>query len=345
MPTLLVSPPLDERSAEPRAVEIEILLGDEELRGPLDVIEVWRSRALPEGPYEELTAAEARGARIPKEGGDPPSVPVEGRSVRVSGRTLALRLSSGPVAIAFTDPDSWTLGEVAREIAAQGLGRLTSHVDGQGSLVIETTEVGTGAELVVLPSDAAALLGLPALEPESRAFGRDARIPLSAGLVRYRFADRLGTPRAFYRARLRDRLSGTVGELSLPVGGLPNVAAVHPSHLVLGRLDLIDPAGRPLAGREVRVYASFKGVIAAGRVVAGTDIVGLTDHRGRAEFSLLRGVPVTVAIAGTSLVREVTPPVDPAIGVFPLLGADLGSEEDYFRVRAPDLPFAARRSL
>jgi hypothetical protein len=78
--------------------------------------------------------------------------------------------------------------------------------------------------------------------------------------------------------------------------------------------------------------------------VAGGGADLLTDSSGRVEFPLVRGLGVTVSVAGTSLVRDITVPVDITVDIFNLFDPTIGTD-DNFRVQVPELDYAIRRTL
>jgi len=67
----------------------------------------------------------------------------------------------------------------------------------------------------------------------------------------------------------------------------------------------------------------------------------LTDAVGHAETYLVRGSQVSVAIAGTNIVRDVEVPT---VGTSFDLGAALATADDVFQIHTPDIPAAVRRS-
>jgi hypothetical protein len=59
---------------------------------------------------------------------------------------------------------------------------------------------------------------------------------------------------------------------------------------------------------------------------------------------LVRGTKITVAIAGTDIVRDIDVPTDAAVSSFNLLDPTKGTN-DAFKVQVPVFEYAARRSL
>jgi hypothetical protein len=68
-----------------------------------------------------------------------------------------------------------------------------------------------------------------------------------------------------------------------------------------------------------------------------------TDENGYCSLLLLRGVPVSVGIAGTALVRDITPPSDPTVQSFNLFDPSVGTD-DAFSVQVPEINIAERQN-
>lgn len=340
---LTVSPAVIPQSFE--VVGLTILANDADFVGLFDCIEVWRSRQTAGGPYEELTGAAWRGARMPRAGLDQPAVVQTGPNVNVVGLTLELLINEKSILdVVFTGVDPLTLAQVATQIAAQSLGRLRSWVDTNAKLVIETMEPGTGATLRVIANDTASLLGLPLAEPDSLVFGQEARPLLVAGTNSYYFEDRGGSSSYFYRTRLRNRANNTVSEFGQTYNAEETVG-VNPANVVTGYLDLVDNAGRTLVGIEVSLRSPFTGSLIDGKLVAGNDLVQKTNAQGHVEFTLMRGQTYTLSISGTNIAKEIVTPTDPTITSFLLVDDNFSTQDDYFRARVPQIPTMERRSL
>ena len=88
----------------------------------------------------------------------------------------------------------------------------------------------------------------------------------------------------------------------------------------------------------------FNGTVSGGFMVAGGAQAALTNNEGYVEFRLVRGLAITVSIAGTSLFRDLTVPTDPTVESFNMMDPNLG-KDDLFQVQTPALDYAARRSL
>lgn len=347
MSTIVISTvPADEAdSPSTEIVQLQILVKREDYEDLFDQIEVWRSRSTLRGPYEELTADRWRPARIPKLAGDQPSSPVTGRSVPVVGLTLQIRVGeTDDLVVTFTGVDPLTFAQAASQITTQGLTKVAAYVDAGGLLVVETTEPGTGAVLRITGGDAAPLLGLPTEEPDSLAYGRDARIPIKLGTESYLFTDVRGSDAYFYKTRFRNKLTQGVSEFSQPFS-LGQALGISAANIVCGTLDLVDTNGKPLSNREVSVFNTYMGDLVEGKFVAGFGENKLTDNNGHVEFTLVRGSHMTVSISGTDVSRNIVVPTDETILVFGLLDADVSTQDDGFRVQVPNIVYAERRSL
>jgi hypothetical protein len=325
-------------------VQLHIFVREEDWYGTFDEIEVWRSRGLSTGPYEELTADNWMQARLPKEGGNLPTAQPAGPSVTIVNDELQLKLNEkDELTIIFSGVDPLTFAECAAQIQTQGAGRLRSWVDADSLLVIETTEPGTGAVLRVLGGDAAPKLLLPTTEPDSLAFGRDGRIQLLKGREKYTFNDIRGNSSYFYRTRFHNKMLRTYSEFSQPSPADQSVG-VSGENIVCGQLQMVKLDGKPLRSQLVRVFNRYKTQQVENRLVAGPSLEQLSDMDGKVQFFLVRGSQVTISIDGTDIVRDIEVPSDPAVEVFNLLDPNLGPD-DYFKVRVPRIEYAQRRSL
>lgn len=326
-----------------QVIRLQLRANKDDWSGFFDRLEVWRGDAAT-GPFTELTAPQWVGARIPDIQGDPPPVPPAGDSVALSGKTLSLLVNEKvPIDITFTGSDPITYATAVTQINAGGQGLVSAFVSADGHVVLQTAAPGTETILRVVPTDAAALLGLPTTLPSAVAYGKTARSVLIADLDVYDFVDYHGDPTFFYRTRFSNSLNGDVSEFSPPFPG-GGSAVLDPSLLILGVIDIIDLQGRPIQNREISISTKFTGVVAEGRAVMPRDQVALTDASGHAEFTLIRGMTITVAVAGSQIVRDVVVPSDPALTFFRLLDASVGSD-DVFVVQKPQIDYAVRRSL
>ena len=338
MTTIAVSPSRPNEQPAFEVVNLEILVKDVDWMGFFDVLEVWRSRGTTSGPYEELTSNCWRPAKLPKGASETPSLAPSTQTVNIVGETLEFLLKEkDSVLIVFAGVDPLTTTQVASQITAQSAGRLSSFVNVDAQLVVSTMEPGTGATLRVLPSNAASFLALPLEEPDSLAFGQDARIQLIQGQDVYRFSDIAGNTRFFYKIRFRNSSTGAVSEYSLPFG-TGQAIGLSTDRLICGYLDLVTADGKPLIGRRASLSVHFNGSVVDGMLVAGTALSSLTDNAGHVEFQLVRGVKYDLAIAGLNLVKTITAPDNPLLSSFPLLDPDFSEFQDYFRVRIPQIP-------
>jgi len=345
MATIIISPVLQEQEPVSEIVQLSIVVKNEDFDGFFDQLQVWKSRQGPSGPYEELTADVWRPARIPKLASDPPLSPVTGANVNIVGKALQLRVTEkDDIVVVFTGTDPLTYATVASQITTQGLQRLISYVTKEGEIAIQTTDAGTGAALRVVGGDAAAILGLPTTEPQSLAFGRDARIPLIRYQTVYSFTDVHGNSKYFYKTRFYNSGNTAVSEFSAPIGVGAAVGIQNPN-LAAGFIDMVTADGKPIANQEVRLSIKFTGTLVEGRALAASDIIRRTDDNGHVEFVLVRGQEVVVAIIGTDLVRDIVVPLDQNIKVFNLLDPTISTQNDYFKARVPDIIFAERRTL
>lgn len=338
MSTIIVSPLRPNEKPAFEVVNLEILVKDSDWLGTFDQIEVWRSRSTPGGPYDELTASSWKPARLPKNGGDIPAAPVTGPAVNIVGESLEFILKEkDSIFIVFTGVDPLPFSQVSTQITAQSAGRLHSYVDSDAHLVVETLEPGTGAALRVVVSNATSILALPLQEPDVLVFGKDARLSLERGANVYRFSDVSGSTEYFYKTRFFNSMTGAVSAFSLPFG-TGQVLGIAPQFLVSGFLDLVTSDGKPVVGRRVTLSLSFNGTITDGKLLAGNALSQHTDAFGHVEFNLVRGAKYDLSIAGLNLVKTVSTPLDPTVASFQLVDPDFSEQQDYFRVRVPQVP-------
>lgn len=331
--------------ARGEVVQLDISVETASWEGLFDSLEIYRSRLSQGGPFEPLMGDTWAAARLPSGvEGDPPTVPEIGGSRNVVGLKLELLMQeTTELSITFTGSNPLTLAQVATQIQNASGGLLRSFVKG-GILVIETTKAGSGAVLRTTGGDAVPFLGLSAVEPDSLAFGLDARIPLVKGETSYVFSDPNGQQGYYYRARFFNSVDRTVSEFGPPFTGR-FVTGISATNMVRGFVDFVDSNGAAKANQEVLVYVHPTGSIVEGKVVvpsAPTRLLSDTD--GHVELQLVRGSKVTIAVAGTDLIRDIEVPTDPNVSAFCLLDPTYG-KNDLFKVRIPALEYAARRSL
>ena len=301
----------------------------------------------PDGPYTEMTATTWAPPTFPSDlyGQSPPASPVTGAQVSIVGLSLDLLIDEETaVTITFTGSNPITFETAAGQIESQSNGLVTAFVWNDGRMVLMTSQPGNGAILHVLGGDAAPLLGLPTSLPISVAYGKDTRPELIAGQSVYEYTDYHGSTSYWYKTRFRQASTNNVSNYSLPFS--PSSASiVNSSTLILGMLDLVDAQGKPVQNREVRVWTRFGGTVLPINIgVIPRDITQLTDQNGHVQFQLLRGLQVTVSIAGTQLVRDITVPTDPTLTSFSMLDPTVGSN-DVFVVQVPNVDFVVRRTL
>jgi hypothetical protein len=343
MTTIMVTPIGRQEEASGEAIQLVIHVTEAEVFQLYNQIEVWKSEDLPSGPYEELTADVLSPARLPQGApNDPQSLP-SGPSALLVDKDL--RMVAGAVSLSqpdeieviFTGADPLTFGDAAAQVTAGGLGRVRAYVTEAGQFVLESLLAGRWARLWVVGGAAAPVLGLPVDEVT---YGRDARRTLVEGVTAYSFLDYWGSSAHFYKVRFRNSMTGAVSEFSQVFPGTKKTG-LEPTDLSLGQLTLVRADGAPLINQEVRVNMEFTGSLVADKLLAGGDLVKLTDSEGKVEFILPRGQKVTVAVAGTSLVRTITVPDRESFNLF---DPDI-ADDDVFKVQVPLLVMAERRSL
>ena len=357
MAIIIVSPLVVEDSSGPSVelVQLQVTATRADHEGLFDRIEVWRSTLGVSGPYYELTADTWRPARVPESADDVSASPPTGASVIIVDEELVVRINEddeNDLTITFTGIDPLTFTECATQVIAQGEGRVTAYIADDGTFVLETVQAGSAATLRVIESNAAGLLGLEQTDPDeigeappaSFATGKEARIQLSLNVEQYVFTDYRGSDANFYKTRFSNTLSGAVSEFSqaFGVGSAPGIST---DNLVCGQVTLAGLDGKPLRNVEVTVYNSFQGELVDDHFIAESQQSKLTDSSGRVEFLLVRGLRCTVAVGNTNIARDIVVPTDQTVNVFDLLGGDVSTGEDVFKVQVPDIITAERRSL
>ncbi|WP_394831819.1 hypothetical protein LVJ94_35415 [Pendulispora rubella] len=144
---------------------------------------------------------------------------------------------------------------------------------------------------------------------------------------------------------LAQAYGSSLGPLGAVIGEHLSPAPLPPaSAIVVGVVNLADESGAPLVNREVLVSGNMLGQSPDGKVLYVPGQRKLpTDKNGHAEFQLVRGLEVIVAVAGTEIRRNVVVPTNPEITEFNLLDPFLGN--DMFGVQHPTIDYAVRRSL
>jgi len=341
MNTIMVTPIGRQEEASGEAIQLVIYVTEEEVFQLYNQIEVWKSVDLPSGPYEELTAANLSAARLPQGAPDSPDSLVAGPNAVLVDKDLRVAVADDDeIVIIFTGADPLSFGDAAVQVTTFGLGKVRAYVTEAGQFVLESLLAGRWSRMWVTGGTAAPVLGLPVNEI---AYGRDARRALGGadqGVIAYSFLDYWGSSAHHYKVRFRNSNTGAVSEFSQVFPGTKKTG-LEPTDLSLGQATLVKADGAPLINQEVRVNMEFTGSLIADKLLAGGDLVKLTDAEGKVEFILPRGQKVSVAVAGTSLVRTITVPDRES---FYLFDPDI-ADDDVFRVQVPDLVMAERRSL
>lgn len=325
-----------------QALQLDIFVDASAWEGKFDSLEVWRSRSTAMGPYEPLTSDTWAPASVP-EPANPPVPSQTGPLVPISGKLLSLLVNEKtPIQITFSGPDPINFETAASQVQGGSSGLLVAF-SLAGVFYVQTTQAGAAASLRVVGGDAAAILGMPLTEPEAFAFGTDARVPLVHGTVNYQFTDPNGDREYFYKTRFFNSRTRTFSEFSFPFQGA-SVAGVDLVHLVRGTINVVDMQGNSVAGQSILLYNRFKGDQVEGTIVAGAPVHLLTDDNGHAEVLLVRGLKITMALAGTTLVRDIDVPSDQSVQSFDMLDPAYGTD-DLFKAKIPNLDYAVRRTL
>jgi hypothetical protein len=328
MSTLLVS------LSSLQLVEIEVRAGESEWEG-FTHINVVRSQAGQDGPYDNISGNWWSAAVVP-EGSGPPAV-VTGRTINIVGRMLEVVVDqTQTIPVTFTGTDPLDYEECCLQINTAGDPYITSWVTAEGKLVISSRKAG-GISSISVAGDAAPLLELPSNEV---IFGLDPHPVLHRGRDVYKFKDYYGNRSFWYRTRFINTSSGAVSEFSPPVRGgsrddLPT------SSIAVGYLKLIDPQGR--AQKNVRAIISVDPQTASisGRLVTGAPIEKLADENGYVEFELVKGLKVTLIVPDMGIVRKVTVPDTSS---FSLIDAGIG-EDDPYEVKRISISYGERRNF
>lgn len=345
MSTVIIQPRTfdEEVEATVELVQLRIITKLEDWDALFDQVEVWRSKELPQGPYEELTGDGWLPARVPKVADDPFVPQPTGPDVYIDGLGLNVRVDDEEdFVVTFSGPDPVTYAAAAAQVTAQGAGRFTAYLTELADFVLQGTRPGTGAQLEVTGGDAAPLLGLAIDPPENYGRGKDARLTLVSGKEEYDFTDLLGSKKYYYKTRFRNSTTNAVSEFSTAFS-VGQALGVSPANIVCGYLDLVKSDGRPLANQLVQVYAPVQTALVEEKLVTGARQAKVTDVNGHIEFTLVRGVSYTVSITGTDIVREIRAPTDTSVKLFNLLKE--GLEDDAFTVQVPNIVYAERRTL
>jgi hypothetical protein len=340
---ILSSPTGDVEESSTEVVQLQIVVADLDFVGLFDQLEVWRADSDAD-PYRELTAELLTPARLPVDAGAPPSSSVTGASLNANGATLDLVVDSQSLSITVSGTDPLTYAQIADQVTSKSTALVTAYVTVDGRFAVQSNTVGLPATLEVQSSELAALLGLPMVSPSNETSGRNARIPLVEGTGSYSFTDPYGRTGCLYRTRFRNSVVNSVSAFS-PSFNVASVVGVGQSNLVQGTLDLVHANGSPLVNQEVRLHVEPAATLVDQKLVAGDDLIGVTDEQGHVEFTLVRGLELTVVISGTMIARRVTVPTSSNVSSFSLLDPTVTAEDDWFKVRVPQIAIAQRRSL
>lgn len=344
MSTVIIQPrTFDEEEVDVELVQLRILTQLDDWDGVFDQVEIWRSKELPQGPYEELTGSQWAPARVPANAKDVAVTPPTGPSVYIVGSSLLLRVDDEQdFQVTFSGTDPITFADAAAQVSSIGGSRFRAYLTEDADFVVEGVRPGTGAQLEVTGGDAAPLLELAIDRPESYGRGHDARLTLVAGKEQYDFTDPLGSKSYYYKTRFRNSRTNAVSEFSTPFA-VGQALGITPANIVVGYLDLVRSDGRPLANQMVQVYAPVQTKLVEDKLVTGARQAKNTDVNGHVEFTLVRGISYTISITGTDIVREIVAPTDLDKKLFNLL--EDGLSDDAFTVQVPDIVFAERRTL
>jgi hypothetical protein len=344
MATIVVNPQQAEEEITTELNRLQIIVEEEDWFGLFDRMQVFRSVAGPDGPFEELTAADWKPARLPKSGGDQPASAVTGANVNIVGDDIDFIVNRDvDLTVSFTGSNPITIANAASQITSKSFGMLSAYVDEDGNLVVETTSVGSSSSLEVIGGDAAPELKLPTTQPDSLAYGKDPRVALVQGIGTYEFIDQFGSRDYWYKTRYINKSTGATSDFSFSFSSNSGVE-VSASSLIVGVAELVGVDGKPMRNAEVRVYSDFNGTLVEGKLLAAQSLIKLTDKRGRVEFKLLRGQKITASIAGTPLVRTFIVPTDTALSTFNLFDPTI-ADDDVFVVNVPVLVSAEKRTL
>ena len=345
MATVIIQPRTFDEEAEAtnELIQLRILISESDWAGIYDRLEVWRSKSLAQGPYEELTGSAWLPARVPSIASDHPDTPpITIPSANLDGLELQVRLDGEEeVLITLSGVDPISFSDVVSQIEATG--RLLAYLTQTSDLVLEGIRPGNAATLEVIDGDAAPLLGLSLDAPENYGRGKDARLLLINGKEEYAFLDQIGSRDYYYKTRFRSSITGAVSEFSIAFSTSTS-PGISSSNVIKGYVNLVSGDGRPLANQLVQVFCPTQATLVESKLVAGGPQSKKTDSYGYAEFSVIRGVTYVVSVSGTSIAREVQIPTDTSIKIFLLLD-DVGTMEDAFAVQVPQITYAERRTL
>jgi hypothetical protein len=297
-----------------------------------DKLQVHRSMTGEVGPYFEITAPTDEAATILGTGTS---------SFTLNGLTLLLEVDNGAEqTLTFVSADPIAIDDVVDFVndPANGLTGITASED-TGALRLTSNTLGTGSSIEITGGTALTELGFT---NGDRIEGKDERIALVVGTSDYEYDDQNGDPDYYYQVRYYNSGTGAVSSFGPPAKG--DVGSVlAPSDLIKSTIDLAGMDGKPMTDTEILIYNKYIPPLEVGDyLITGRDLMMVTDQIGHAETMLVRGATISVAIAGTSIVREITVPTT---GTEFKLNAALATADDMFQVQVPDIPAAVRRTL
>lgn len=306
---------------------------DEQDRQTYDSFEIWKSPLGEGGPYFPLMSqtwqpAPLTGIRVPG---------------ALAGKSMSLLVGAEELTIVFAGPDPISLSSVAAQIEAAAPGLLRAAASDNVTLTISSVHVGSQARLEITGGDAAILLGFSIYPPTNTAYGKSVRPKFVTDVGIYFFEDTWWQQGCAYKMRAYNSATDSYSEFSNAVIGNAT-RAVTSDKLVRAWLRLVDFQGRPVSGRTI-LFAT-RGTRAPNMqgelLVDASDLALKTDDDGVCSLLVLRGVSLTVGIAGTAIVRDVITPTDTTIDSFNLLDSTYGSD-DAFSVQVPRIDLAQRR--
>ncbi len=325
------------------SIQLNITVDAGTWENQFDFLELWRSELGEGGPYHALMGNTWAPAKMPFDAGDPPYPPEAGPSVALVDRELEVVVNDEHTfIITFTGTNPLTYNQAAVQITAGSLSKVVAYVLG-GKLILQSTEAGASTFFRV-GGDAAPLLGLPAQAPLNTATGIDARLALNYGVTSYAYTDKRSDKSYFYKARFYNSSDHSVSEFGAPFNN-EAIAGISGANLVRGFVDFVDMGGVARANQEVLVYTKTDGRVIEGAVlVPSAPTRLLSDKNGHVELMLVRGSKVTIALAGTDVVRDIDVPTDVNVTAFNLLDPTRG-RNDLFKVQVKEMDFAARRNF
>lgn len=288
-----------------------------------DSIQVWRSTNGINGVYEEITSSSRLPARIEGSAAGP---------WNLAGYPLSVRLNGAdPVTVQFTGSGPLDLQTAIYQITSQVPALQALPLGNTGKLALETLMVGTGATLEILPSTAAATLGLST----TKVNGKASRILLTSPTIVYPFVDLDGADTYYYKTRFGNTKTGSVDVFSSPIRGAPSTV-VPSGGLSTAIAQFMTASGAPLVGRRlVFVLVSTKRAFGYTALPGSQEVVARSDESGLVQQPLLVGATYRVFFEGTLLYREfVVPEPGPGEDSFDLMDV-VGTSPDPFSIAVP----------